>query len=152
MKKLFALIAVSALLASGLTLAKNTKEISPHGLGERSIFSDRATAERLRPVGTVCVDGEDCGAPAAAVEVAAGPRAGDVVYNAACMACHATGAAGAPVTGDKAGWAPRINKGVATLVKNSINGINAMPPMGMCMNCSEDEIKAAVEYMVSQSR
>ncbi|PKM22700.1 MAG: cytochrome c5 family protein [Gammaproteobacteria bacterium HGW-Gammaproteobacteria-14] len=153
MKKLFALIAVSTLLASGLTLAKNTKEISPHGLGERSIFSDRATADRLRPVGTVCVDGEDCGAAAAATEtVAAGPRAGDAVYNAACMACHATGAAGAPKTGDKAAWAPRIGKGMATLVKNSINGINAMPPMGMCMNCSEDEIKAAVEYMVGQSR
>jgi cytochrome c5 len=150
-KKLFVTAALSALLASGAVLAKNTKEISPHALGERSVFSDRAISERLRPVGSVCVEGEDCGEPAAAT-VAAGPRAGDVVYNAACVACHASGAAGAPITGDKAAWAPRIGKGVATLVKNSINGINAMPPMGMCMNCSEDEIKAAVEYMVGRSR
>ena len=68
------------------------------------------------------------------------------------MACHATGAAGAPKVGDKAAWAPRISQGMATLVKHSIQGFNAMPPKGMCMDCSDDEIKAAVEYMVGQSR
>lgn len=151
MKKLIVTAALSALLASGAVLAKNSKEISPYPLGERSTFSDRAIAERIRPVGTVCVEGEDCGGPAAA-QVAAGPRAGDAVYNAACMACHATGAAGAPKVGDKAAWAPRIGKGMSTLLKHSIDGFNAMPPRGMCMDCSDDEIKAAVEYMVNQSR
>lgn len=151
MKKLIVTAALSALLASGVVMAKSTKEISPHPLGERSTFSERAIAERLSPVGKVCVEGEDCGGPAA-VEVAAGPRAGDAVYNGACMACHATGAAGAPKVGDKAAWAPRISQGMATLVKHSIEGFNAMPPKGMCMDCSDDEIKAAVEYMVSQSR
>jgi cytochrome c5 len=150
-KKLIVTAALSALLVSGAVLAKSSKEISPHAFGERSIFSDRAIEERIRPVGTVCIEGEECGAPAAPA-VAAGPRAGDDVYNTACAACHTSGAAGAPVTGDKAAWAPRINKGVATLVTNSIKGINAMPPMGMCMTCSEDEIKAAVEYMVQRSR
>lgn len=150
-KKLFVTAALSALLASGAVLAKSTKEISPHAFGERSTFSERAIAERIRPVGSVCVEGEECGAPAAA-QVAAGPRAGDAVYNTACVACHASGAAGAPITGDQAAWSPRIGKGVATLVKNSINGINAMPPKGMCMDCSDDEIKAAVEYMVERSR
>jgi cytochrome c5 len=150
-KKLIVTAALSALLVSGAVMAKSTKEISPHPLGERSTFSDRATAERISPVGKVCVEGEDCGGPAA-VEVAAAPRTGDAVYNAACLACHATGAANAPIVGDKAVWAPRIGQGMATLVKHSIEGFKAMPPKGMCMTCSDDEIKAAVEYMVGKSR
>jgi len=150
-KKLIMTAALTTLLASGVVLAKSSKEISPYPLGERSTFSDRATAERIRPVGSVCVEGEDCGGPAVE-EVAAGPRAGDAVYNASCVACHGTGAAGAPILGDAAAWAPRIKQGMPTLLKHSIEGLNAMPPKGMCMDCSDEEIKATVEYMVSKSR
>ncbi len=133
--------------------AKNTKEMSPYLLGERSVFSDRAIEERIKPVGSVCVEGEECGTAApAGEEVASGPRSGDAVYTASCAACHATGAAGAPKTGDAAAWAPRIAQGNATLVKHAIDGLNAMPPKGMCMTCSDDEIKAAVEYMVNESK
>lgn len=151
MKKLIMTAALTTLLASGVVLAKSSKEVSPYPLGERSTFSERATAERIRPVGSVCVEGEDCGG-AVVEEVAAGPRTGDAVYGAACVACHGTGAAGAPVLGDAAAWAPRIKQGMATLVKHSIEGFNAMPPKGMCMDCSDEEIKATVEYMVSESR
>lgn len=151
MKKLIVTAALTTLLASAAVLAKSTKEISPYPLGERSTFSDRAVAERVRPVGSVCVEGEDCGA-AVVAEVAAGPRAGDVIYNASCVACHGTGAAGAPILADAAAWAPRIKKGMDTLLKHSIEGFNAMPPKGMCMDCSDEEIKATVEYMVSKSR
>lgn len=150
MKALSTLIALAALLVTAPLVAKSAKEISPHGLGERSVFSERATAERLQPIGQVCIEGEDCGS--AVVEVAAGPRSGDAVYNGACMACHASGAAGAPKVGDKAAWAPRIAKGLSTLVQHSLQGFNAMPPKGLCMDCSDDEIKAAVEYMVGQSK
>lgn len=155
MKKMLtaSLVLIAALFAAGNVAAKSTKEISPHPLGERSVFSDRAIEERIKPVGSVCVEGEECGTAApAGAEVASGPRSGDAVYNASCAACHATGAAGAPKTGDAAAWAPRIAQGNATLVKHAINGLNAMPPKGMCMTCSDDEIKAAVEYMVSESK
>lgn len=146
-------LAVLATLIAGVTHgARSTQEISPHGLGERSVFSERAIAERLRPVGNVCVDGQDCGAAAEATEVASGPRSGEDVYGTACAACHTSGAAGAPVKGDTSGWAPRISKGLDTLTQHTVDGFGAMPAMGMCMDCSEDEIRAAVEYLVDASR
>ena len=139
-----AALALSALAAAG-TLDRP--------FGQNSIFSERALQERIAPVGTVCVEGEECGsAEAAQEEVAAGPRSGADVYNTACAGCHVSGAAGAPVTGDAGQWAPRIDKGMSTLVSNAVNGYNAMPAMGLCMDCSRDEIKAAVEYMVAESK
>ena len=68
------------------------------------------------------------------------------------MACHTTGAAGAPVIGDAAAWAPRIEKGIDTLIDHAINGFNAMPAKGGCSNCPDEEITAAVEHMVEQSK
>lgn len=155
MKKMLtaSLVLIAALFAAGNVAAKSTKEISPYPLGERSVFSDRAIEDRIKPVGSVCVEGEECGTAApAGAEVASGPRSGDAVYNTACAACHATGAAGAPKVGDAGAWSARIAQGNATLVKHAIEGLNAMPPKGMCMTCSDDEIKAAVEYMVSESK
>lgn len=68
-------------------------------------------------------------------------------YNRYCVACHSTGAAGAPKLGDAEAWAPRLEKGVDALVKTSISGIGAMPPKGMCNECTEDDFKALIEYM-----
>jgi cytochrome c5 len=62
------------------------------------------------------------------------------------------GVAGAPKQGDKAAWAPRIATGMDALVASAINGKNIMPPRGACASCSDDDIKAAVQYMVSQSK
>ncbi|CAN0578485.1 unnamed protein product, partial [Ectocarpus sp. 12 AP-2014] len=99
----------------------------------------------------VCVHGEDCGSAAASVASAsAGPRSGNEVYDAACMACHNTGAAGAPKLGDAGAWSGRVEKGLDTLVSHAINGFNAMPAKGGCGSCSDEDIEAAVEYMVSE--
>ncbi|MAR89588.1 MAG: c-type cytochrome [Pseudomonadota bacterium] len=70
-------------------------------------------------------------------------------YNMYCMACHGTGAAGAPKTGDKAAWEPRIEAagGIDALVESSKKGKNAMPPMGLCNDCSDAELKAIIVYM-----
>lgn len=75
---------------------------------------------------------------------------GQATYNAACMVCHAAGVAGAPKLGDKAAWAPRVAKGIDTLYQNSLKGLNAMPPKGGNMSLSDADVKAAVDYMVSQ--
>jgi len=75
---------------------------------------------------------------------------GQKIYQASCQACHATGAAGAPKLGDKDAWAPRIAKGNDALLSSVKNGLKAMPPKGACMSCSEDELRAAMEYMVGQ--
>ena len=68
-------------------------------------------------------------------------------YNKSCAACHASGAAGAPKTGDAAGWSPRLEKGMDVLVASVNNGMNAMPPKGMCYDCSDAEYQALIEYM-----
>jgi len=80
------------------------------------------------------------------------PRDGATVYNAVCMVCHASGVAGAPKTGDKAAWAPRIAAGNATMLKNATNGKGAMPARGGAADLSDAELKAAVDYLVSKSK
>jgi cytochrome c5 len=105
-------------------------------------------AERIKPFGSVCRAGEDCGAAVAAIS--SGPLSGQAVYDQFCFACHAAGVGGAPLLGDTAQWQPRIDKGMDVLMASTLNGINAMPAKGTCMNCSDDELQAAVEYMLEQ--
>jgi cytochrome c5 len=76
---------------------------------------------------------------------------GEQVYTTTCLACHGAGVLGAPKFGDKAAWAPRIAKGVDILHKNALNGLNLMPPKGGNAALSEDDLKAAVDYMVSKA-
>jgi cytochrome c5 len=69
------------------------------------------------------------------------------LYNRTCTVCHASGTAGAPKTHDAAAWAPRLSKGMDVLVASVKNGLNAMPPRGLCMDCTDAEYKALIEYM-----
>jgi cytochrome c5 len=77
---------------------------------------------------------------------------GAATYKKACVACHMTGAAGAPKLEDKAAWAPRIAQGKDALYDSALKGKGAMPPKGGQAQLSDDEIKAAVDYIVSQAR
>lgn len=80
------------------------------------------------------------------------PMSGEEIYNSTCLACHATGAAGAPKLGDAAAWAPRIAQGMDTLLANATNGLNAMPPKGLCMACTSEEIRSTIEYIIDKSQ
>ncbi len=128
------------------------------GLGVALVASVQAATdndkliERIKPVGEVCMEGDDScgGAAAAATASAGGARSGEEVYNASCAACHGTGVAGAPKFGTS-DWTARAEKGIDTLLDHAINGINAMPPRGTCASCSDDEIKAAIEHMVNSA-
>ena len=113
-----------------------------------------AIAERIKPVGEVCLQGDSSCAVAAASGGAAQARSGEEVYNAACLACHATGAGGAPVMGDAAAWADRIAKGMDALHESGIKGVpgTGMMAKGGCMNCSDEEVMAAVDFMVEKSQ
>ncbi len=82
----------------------------------------------------------------------AGAADGKAVYNQTCMVCHAAGVANAPKLGDKAAWKDRIAKGMDTLYTHSLKGFNAMPPKGGNMSLSDADVKAAVDYMVSQAK
>ena len=73
-------------------------------------------------------------------------------YQNACMSCHASGAAGAPKTGDKAAWKARIAAGMDTMVTNAIKGKGAMPPKGGRTNLTDAQIKSVVKYMVAESK
>ncbi len=105
---------------------------------------------RIHKIGTINIDGEAMQKPTLAAE--AGPSDGPAIYQGKCAACHATGAAGAPKTGDKAGWADRIAKGEATLITNATNGIGAMPAKGGYADLSDADITAAVQHMIGESQ
>ena len=125
-------------------------------------LTDAAIAKRLKPVGEVVVDAsQPKPAPAAPVVVAAAPAPGAAapaadsgkgksVYDSACTACHTAGVAGAPKSGDKAAWAPRLKTGAAALYTSALKGKNAMPPKGGNLSLSDADVKAAVDYMVGQ--
>lgn len=112
-----------------------------------------AIVERIKPHGEVCVQGDTSCASAMAA-VSAGPRSGEDVYSGACVACHSSGAGGAPILGDVAAWADRISKGRDALYQSGLNGVagGSMIARGGCMTCSDEEIMAAVDYMVDSSQ
>ena len=106
-----------------------------------------AEASAAAPAATVAA-----AAPAAAAAATTSdPAVGKALYEKSCTVCHAAGVAGAPKSGNKEDWAPRIAKGMDALYKSSINGLNAMPPRG-ASTATDDEIKAAVDYMVNAAR
>ncbi|MFL0803503.1 MAG: c-type cytochrome [Agarilytica sp.] len=107
--------------------------------------------DRIKPTGSLCMAGDDC-ASAVQVAAASGPRSGQDVYDSKCATCHATGAAGAPKLGDAAAWAPRSAKGIDALYTSAISGFKGMPAKGLCFDCSDDELKASVDYLVDNSK
>lgn len=96
-------------------------------------------------------------APAAAPAAAAGAAVtgdlvkGEQVYAANCLSCHGAGVLGAPKFGDKTLWGPRIAQGIDTLHTNALNGIRMMPPKGGNATLKDEDVKAAVDYMVSKA-
>ena len=76
-----------------------------------------------------------------------------VTYQTTCYACHGAGQAHAPIVGEPIEWEIRLEKGMETLVQNTIEGLNGvMPARGLCTACSDDELTAIVEYMIEQSQ
>lgn len=72
---------------------------------------------------------------------------GEAVYTKACTVCHSMGVAGAPKVHNAAEWEPRLAKGVDALVASVKSGIGAMPPGGMCTDCTDEDYKNAIEFM-----
>jgi len=140
-------------------------------------MSEDAIAERLKPVGQVRVVSTAGGSsspvtvsgaqPASGGETTAeGQTTGDsesssaaetanaveAVYNTACQLGHSSGLAGAPKTGNKPAWKARIAQGSDVLYASAINGKNTMPPKGGAMSTPDNDIRSAVDFMVSKSR
>ncbi|MFY8062303.1 MAG: c-type cytochrome [Usitatibacteraceae bacterium] len=92
----------------------------------------------------------------AAAAAGAKPAGGEGIYKASCAACHSPGVAGAPKSGDKAAWAPRIAQGKDTLYKHAIGGFQGkggvMPAKGGNTTLSDADVKSAVDYMIALNR
>lgn len=105
----------------------------------------RTTRGVLRPAIAVLTFGMAFAAPVFAAD-------GKAVYDKTCSVCHAAGVANAPKFGDKAAWAPRAATGTNALVASVISGKGAMPPKAGAGDLKEDDIRAAVEFMLAASR
>ena len=77
-------------------------------------------------------------------------RSGQAVFGTKCSACHSYGMRGAPKISDAAAWAPRLAQGTEALYEHTLKGFGWMPSRGSCSACSDDEVKAAVDYMLSK--
>lgn len=145
LKKIISAATAVALTITLIGCGSETEEVKLTATQEKEV------SERLAHVGKVALEGEV--SSAAPVASAGGePRSGQTVYDTKCFTCHATGAAGAPKVGAVSDWADRIVNGIDTLYTNAIKGINGMPPKGLCMDCSDNEIQAAVDYMLDNSK
>ncbi|MEE4383852.1 MAG: c-type cytochrome [Pseudomonadales bacterium] len=134
---LFVLLAQGAVAAPAGTDAEIRSRIAPIG--------NLRTAESGEQEGSEGADQEVALTPAAAE----GGLSGEETYNTYCVACHAAGVAGAPKYGDAEAWEPRLAKGIETLYESTYNGLNIMPPRGTCSQCSDEDLRNAVDYMVS---
>ena len=88
-----------------------------------------------------------CGEPGEVAEA----HPGESIYNRSCFSCHAGGVGGAPIPGDEEAWAPRVAKGMDALVASVRDGMPpGMPPMGLCMSCSDEDFAVVIDYMLSK--
>ena len=105
-----------------------------------SEVAQKAVLERIKPFAELAA--LDASAPV--VE-----KSGQEVYEAACVACHGSGALGAPRFENKGDWSARIGQGYDTLIKNAIEGIRQMPPRGGNADLTDAEVARAVAYMAN---
>jgi cytochrome c5 len=150
----FLIIAVVQSVTGGLRAERTLPEMSPE-----------AIAARIKPVGEVSIGAAPAQAvaapapgatPALSATSGAAPagaaRPGEQVYQQACAMCHSAGLMGAPRTGDKAAWQPRVAQGKATLYQHAIGGIRTMPAKGGNASLSDAEVKAAVDYLAAKAK
>jgi cytochrome c5 len=118
---------------------------------ELTANQEQQVAERIAPEGHVSMAGQVASASSSSVSAGAA-RSGSDIYATNCIACHSSGVAGAPILGDVAAWTARLTMGVETVYTNAINGIGAMPARGTCMDCSDDEVIAAIDHILDNSK
>ena len=150
--------AALAILVLAMKISDLTQGVYTRDAGEYQA----AVTERIRPFGQVYLPGEEHEAAGPIVETAVEPApvaaalSGPQVYNAACLACHGAGIGGAPVLGDADAWSSRVSQGIDVLKEHAINGytgsLGYMPAKGGRVDLSDEEVAAAVDYMVAESQ
>ncbi|MGH1543218.1 MAG: c-type cytochrome [Arenicella sp.] len=148
---IIAMVALTAILMVLATVMSS--DVTERLRAENEIENTKSIANRIAPVGQLTI-----GAVADAVIPSANAEAlsGEQVYNKACVACHGAGVAGAPKLGDAAAWSARIAQGAEAMYENAINGFSGsagyMPAKGGSPDLSDDNVKAAVDYMSDASK
>lgn len=146
------------LIQPSIAIEKKIKQLADNA-GDMSL---PAIQDRLEPVGEVRTtqdQNKTQAAPAATTptsqtattpEVKVVTRDGKTLYEQYCTVCHSTGVAGAPKFRSAEDWKPREAKGIDGLLRSATQGLNAMPPRGTCPDCTDAELKAAIQYMQPQ--
>lgn len=141
-------------IGSMLVVASMAVLLAACGKQESAAPAAPAAAPTPAPAPVAAAPAAPAAAPAPAAPAAGG--VGKSVYGKVCALCHAAGVAGAPKPGDKEEWAPRIAQGNDVLYKHAIEGFTGskgmMPARGTGASLTDDEVKAAVDYMVSLSK
>jgi cytochrome c5 len=142
--------ALAALTVVIYVLAQNVADNAE--MAKTDSANDTELAQRIRPVGEVSIVSRVMNVVVPVAQAADGKA----TYDTACVACHSTGAAGAPKVGDKADWAARIAQGNAILYEHAIKGYQGkkgfMPAKGGNATLADDAVKAAVDLMVAGSK
>ena len=107
---------------------------------------DNAVLERIKPIGEVRIDTSKMVASTESNEST--ERSGEETYNSKCAGCHTSGAMGAPKYASLEDWSTRIDLGLEKLTLSAIAGKGGMPPRGACMDCTDNEIKDTVQYIL----
>ena len=107
---------------------------------------ENSVLERIKPVGEVRIDTSTQVASAEIVETAV--RSGEEIYNSKCAGCHTSGVMGSPKYASLEDWAPRVGLGLEKLTLSAIAGKGGMPAKGTCMDCTDNDIKITVQYML----
>jgi cytochrome c5 len=106
-------------------------------------------AMRLKPV--VSLDEMRSSMTMASADAGMADKSPGQLYQGACLACHTTGAAGAPKIGDVSAWSQRVGKGLDALISSAINGVGAMPPRGGSQY-NDDQMRSVIEYILAESK
>jgi cytochrome c5 len=135
---------VKIVLVTSLDAGKEA--VAPQSMTEKDI------AERIKPVAQAYIGEAPIVVASAVVEETETVGGGQQIVTQVCSMCHGSGMMNSPKLGDIAQWAPRIEKGIDTLHDHAINGFNMMPARGGRPDLSDDDIKSAVDYMVSLAK
>ena len=140
--KLMLIVWALAMIFIGYMSLTSSSSDSSHS----NTIIDNSVLERIKPVGEVRVDTSTMVASAESTETA--ERSGEEIYNSKCAGCHNSGIMGAPKYAALADWSSRIDLGLDKLTASAIAGKGGMPARGTCMDCSDNEIKVTVKYML----
>lgn len=135
-----------------LVILSNMRDIGKNVTAPESMEPE-VVEDRIKPVAEVEIgEPPQVVAPAVEADTDSTGGAGQNIVTTVCAACHGAGLMGSPKIGNADDWAPRIDKGIDTLHDHAINGFNMMPARGGNPNLTDEEVMAAVDYMVSQAQ